>query len=180
MSNATGTVTTTEAMGSGPFIFDVPVKGSTHIYKMGLVAQHSGGYYVPLTASGGGACAGVAQFESDNSSGSDGAKRVRIETERMYAMTNGTSSDAFSDTSVIGAPVYATDDHTAADNSSSATRHCIGAFMGFESDGRVRVFISARYSYLVDTLNQLQLLTDSPANADALRDNIVASLAGLL
>jgi ActR/RegA family two-component response regulator len=107
--------------------------------------------------------------------------RVRVETKRGFAFTNGTAGEAFSETSKYGCPVYATDDHTVADNSSSATRKCVGYFLGMESDGKVRVFVDAGYAYLVDALNALQLLTDTPASADALRDNIVASmLAGLL
>lgn len=164
---------------NGPFTFDVPVKASTAIYKHTLISQHSGGYFVPTTTSGGGCGVGVAQHPVTSTAG-DGSKRVRIETMRAYAFKNGTSGDAFSDTSIIGAPVYATDDTTVADNSASSTLPCIGWFLGFESDGKVRVFMDPGYAYLVNVLNKLQLLTDSPATADALRDNIVTSLAGLL
>lgn len=179
MSNTDVNLDKVPVGGSGPFIFDVAIKGSTHIYDGSLVSQHSGGYAVPTTTSGGGCVIGVAQHEMNNA-GSDGDKRVRIETMRMFAFANGTSTDAFSDISVIGAPVYATDDHTVADNSSSATRKCVGKFMGFEADGKVRVFIDPGFNRMVDVLNALQLLTDSPASADALRDNIVLAMAGLL
>lgn len=182
MSNATANLTSIESMGSGPFVMDLPVKGSTTIYKGTLVAQHSGGYFVPGTTSGAGAAIGVAQAKADNSgSATDGAVRVLVETKRAYAIPNATAGDAFSDTSTIGQPVYMTDDHTAADNSSTATRKCIGYFLGFESDGKVRVFLDPGYAKLVDAMNSLVLLTDTPASADALRDNIVASVAaGLL
>lgn len=180
MSNATANLPNSiEPCGDGPFIADFPVKGSTHIYKGTLIAQHSGGYFVPATTSGGGAAIGVSQHEINNT-GSDGDKRVRVEMMRAYAFPNGTSGDAFSDTSVLGAPVYITDDHTVADNSSSATRKCVGYFLGFESDGKVRVFVDPGYAYLINALNALQLLTNSPANADALRDEIVAAMAALL
>jgi predicted RecA/RadA family phage recombinase len=178
MSNATANQLT-DTLCDGPFIFDLPVKGSTHIYKGTLICQHSGGYAVPLTTSGGGAVIGVAQFEINNT-GSDGDKRVRVETKRGYALKNGAGGDAFSDTSKVGAPVYASDDHTVADNSGSATLPCIGYFLGFEDDGKVRVFVDPGYAFLVNVLNGLQLLTDSPATVDALRDDIVAKMAGLL
>ena len=178
MANSTVNLVT-ETLSDGPFVFDVPVKGSTHIYKGTLISQHSGGYYVPGTTSGGGAAIGVAQHEVNNT-GSDGDKRVRVETKRAYAFVNGTAGDAFSDLSVLGAPVYMSDDHTVADNSSTATRKCIGYFLGFEGDGKVRVFLDPGYAYLVSALNALQLLTDAPATADALRDNIVTAMAGLL
>lgn len=163
----------------GPFCRAVPVKGGTHIYKNTIIAQHSGGYYAPYSVSGTGAGLGIAQFEVNNT-GSDGDKEVVIEHGRVYALANGTSGGAFSATSKYGAPVYASDDHTVADNSATATRACIGWFQGFEEDGRVRVFVDPAYAYLVTALNALTLLTDSPASADALRDNIVSALAGLL
>lgn len=179
MANATANLRL-DSMGDGPFIFDVPVKGSTHIYKGTIIAQHSGGYFVPLTTAGAGAAVGVAEHEVDNS-GSDGDKRVRVECNRMYAFKNGTSGDAFSDTSKIGAPAYATDDNTVADNSNSGANPCVGVFMGFESDGKVRVFLSPGFAFLVNALNaSLRALTDSPATADALRDDIVAKAAAAL
>ena len=173
MANATSNLMP-EAIGTGgPLEVSVPVKGSTHVYKGTSVAQHSGGYFVPTTTAGGGAAMGVAQHEANNT-GSDGDSRVVIETRRLYAFSNATAGDAFSDISVLGAPVYATDDHTVADNSSTATRKCMGWFAGFEADGKVRVFMDPGYAYLVNAINALQLLTDTPATADALRDNIVS------
>jgi hypothetical protein len=179
MSNASAAVKT-DTLGSGPFIFDIPVKASTAIYKGTLIAQHSGGYAVPYSTSGGGCALGVAQHDVA-STAVDGSMRIRIETKRGFCFTNGTSGDAFSETSKYGAPVYATDDHTVADNSNTGVNKCVGWFMGMESDGKVRVFVDAGYAYLIDALNALVLLTDTPSTADALRDNIVASmLAGLL
>ncbi len=180
MTNATAEFTGAEAMGDGPFIFDLPVKASTAIYKGTLICQHSGGYAVPLTTSGGGACTGVAQH-GVASTAVDGSKRIRVETKRAFAFTNGLTTDAFAETSKVGAPVYALDDHTVADNSATATNPCIGYFLGMESDGKVRVFVDPGYAYLITALNTaLILLTDTPATADALRDNIVASIATAL
>lgn len=180
MSNATVNLNDTiKTAGDGPFIPNVPVKGATHIYQGTLIAQHSGGYFVPGTTSGAGAALGVSQHEINNT-GSDGDKRVKFETLRAYALPNGTSTDAFSDTSKFGAPVYMTDDHTAADNSATGTRNCIGWFLGFDADSKVRVYLDPGYAYLINVLNGLQTLSDSPATADALRDAIVAAMAGLL
>lgn len=183
MSNASSNLTSIEPVSTspGPFKASVPVKGSTHIYKGTIVSQHSGGYYVPGTTSGGGGACGIAQHEMNNTSATDGAARVQIEFMRAYAFPNGLTTDAFSDTSVFGAPVYMTDDHTVADNSGSAVNKCIGWFMGFEADGKVRVFLDPGYAYLVNAINALQLLTDTPSTADALRDNIVSVMGtGLL
>ena len=52
--------------------------------------------------------------------------------------------------------------------------------MGFESDGKVRVLVHPGVAFLVQILNGLQTLTNSPASADALRDEIVAVAIGLL
>jgi hypothetical protein len=150
----------------------LPVKGSTHIYKGTLVSQNSSGYVLPYSASGADIAIGVAQHEIDNT-GSDGDKKVAVELHRVYVFSNGAGGDAFAETSLIGQPVYATDDHTVADNSSSATRKCIGFFMGFEADSKVRVLIDPKLAYIV---NALATLTDTPASADALRDNIVAKM----
>ncbi len=89
----------------------------------------------------------------------------------MFAFANGAGGDAFSEASLIGSLVYGTDDHPVADNSATLTRKAVGFFMGMESDGKVRVFVDPCMAAIV---NALQTLTDTPASADALRDNIVA------
>lgn len=172
MANSTVNLIAEAAGDMGPLVAYLPVKGSTHIYKGTLVAQTSGGYLVPYSGAGGGVAVGVAQHECDNT-GSDGAKKCAVEIRRVYVMDNGAGGDAFAETSIIGSPVYGTDDHTLADNSSSATRKCVGFFDGFESDGKVRVLINPALAFIV---NALATLTDTPASADALRDNIVAQM----
>jgi hypothetical protein len=172
MANATDNLIPETAGDTGPMVLNLPVKGTTHIYKGTLVAQNASGYALPYSASGALVAIGVAQHEQNNT-GSDGDKRVAVESHRIYVFANGAGGDAFADTSPIGAPAYATDDHTVADNSSSATRKCVGFFMGFEADGKVRVLINPSLAYLI---NALATLTDTPASADALRDNIVASM----
>jgi hypothetical protein len=162
-------------VGKEGYIFDLPIKASTHIYEGTLVSQlTSGGYLVPYSTASSEHAVGVAQHEQDNSSGSDGDKRVRVESKRAFAFTNGATSDAFSDVSFIGAPVYATDDHTVAKTSNSGARKPVGFFMGFEADGKVRVYIDPPLARLYAVL---MALTDAPATADALRDNIVAGAA---
>lgn len=174
MSNATAALNT-ETLGDGPFIFDLPVKATKKIYRGTLVSQLTAdGYVVPYSTASSGVAIGVAQHDADNSAAgaSDGDKRVRIETKRAYALTNGTAGDAFSEASLIGSVVYASDDHTVADNSNSGARKAVGFFLGMESDGKVRVFVDPMAAVIVDTL---KTLTDAPATADALRDNIVAA-----
>ncbi len=89
----------------------------------------------------------------------------------MFAFANGTAGDAFSEATPIGAVAYGTDDHTVAKTSNTQTRKAVGFFMGMESDGKVRVYVNPVLAFIVDALSSL---TDTPATADALRDNIVA------
>ncbi len=170
MSNASANIITDTVGGPGPFTFDLPVDGGSHIYKGTLVCQLTAtGAVVPYSTASSGVAIGVAQHESNNT-GSDGATRILVETKRCYAFTNGTAGDAFSEASLIGSLVYGTDDHTVADNSNSVARKAVGFFMGMESDGKVRVFVDPCLANIVD---MLQTLTDTPATADALRDDIV-------
>lgn len=181
MANATTNIITETVGGPGPFTFDLPVDGGAHVYKGTLVSQLTAtGAVVPYSTSSSSVCIGVAQHEADNSSGSDGNKRVLIESKRCYALKNGTSGDAFSEASIIGSVVYGSDDNTVADNSSSGTRKAVGFFMGMESDGKVRVFVDPPAARLVDALQALTALTDSPATADALRDNIVSAVSAVI
>lgn len=159
--------------GAGPFAFDLPVDAGSKVFTGSLCTQLTAtGMVVPYSTAAAGPAVGVAQHAADNSASgtSDGDKRVRIETKRMYAFDNGAGGDAFSEASLIGSVVYGSDDHTVADNSNSLARKPVGFFYGMESDGKVRVFVDPAMASIVAAL---QALTDTPATADALRDNIV-------
>lgn len=174
MANTTVNLITETVGGPGPFHFHLPVDGGTKIYRGVLVTQLTAtGCIVPYSTASAGVVVGVAQDEADNTSGADGAKRCVVQSHRVFAFTNGAGGDAFAETSMIGSVVYGTDDHTVADNSSSGTRKPVGFFMGMEADGKVRVRIDPPLAFVVAVLLGL---TDSPATADALRDNIVAGL----
>lgn len=163
------------SFGAEGFLYDLPVAAAVHIYMGTLVAQlTASGYVVPFSTAASEHAVGVATHEQDNSAGANGAKRVRVESHRIYAFANGAGGDAFADTDFIGAPVYASDDHTVAKTSQVGTLKPIGTFRGFEADGKVRVFIDAAFGRMVAALGSL---TDSPATADALRDNLVAKFA---
>lgn len=157
--------------GPGPFQFDLPVDGGSKVFKGSLCTQLTAtGMIVPYSTASAGVAVGVAQHAADNTSGADGALRVRVETKRVFVFDNGAGGDAFSEASLIGSVVYGTDDHTVADNSDSLARKAVGFFMGMESDGKVRVFVDPCLASIVDAL---QTLTDAPATPDALRDDIV-------
>jgi hypothetical protein len=174
MSNATSNLVRV-TVGKEGYIFDLPVKAAVHIYEGTLVSQlTSGGMLVPFSTASSEHAVGVAQHEQDNTAGADGAKRVRVESKRMFAFTNGAGGDAFADTDLIGLPVFATDDHTVAKTSSTGTRKPVGFFFGFEADGKVRVFVDPPLARIYAAMG---ILTDTPATADALRDNLVAAFA---
>lgn len=174
MANSTANLVREPIGGPGPFNFDLPVAASTRIYEGILVSQLTAtGGLVPYSTASSGVCVGVSQHEADNTGGSLGAKRCVVESKRLYAFKNGTSTDAFSEATLIGTVVFGVDDNTVADNSNGGTRKAVGFFFGMESDGKVRVFIDPTLAFVVSAL---QTLTDSPATADALRDNIVLNL----
>lgn len=176
MSNLTSdAIVNPVGSGAGPFQFDLPVKATAKVFLGSLCTQlTASGMVVPYSTASAGVVVGVAQHAADNtaSGASDGDVRVRVESKRMFALDNGTSGDAFADTDLIGSVVYGTDDHTVAKTSNSAARKPVGFFFGFETDGKVRVFIDPAMASIVAAL---LALTDTPASADALRDNIVAS-----
>ena len=195
MSNSTVNLDT-KTVGKEGRIVHMPVDAASHIRKGTMVAQLTGtGMLVPGSTASSGPCIGVATHESDNtaSGASDGDTRCAIETERVFVFDNGSNTDACSEATLLGAPVYMYDDHTVYDNDASGTLKRAGYFMGMEPDGKVRVLIVAAgapavagdvgaltYAAVAGTANTtLEAMadpTDAPATADALRDDIVANL----
>lgn len=146
MSNATSAI---QLGGIGPEgrRVNFPVDGGTVIYEGTMVAQLvATGMLVPASTAGAGPAIGKATHTSDNSAGSDGDKRCVVEMDRIYAITNGSSTDAFSEASPLGSPVYALDDHTGADNDNSGTLQQCGTFEGMEADGKIRVRMSPEHA----------------------------------
>lgn len=173
MANATDNIIH-EAFGPAGLQFHLPVAAATRLFEGTLVSQLSAsGYVTKYSTALTGPCIGVAQHEANNTSGGAGDKRIKVESRRLFAFTNGTAGDAFSEATLIGTVVYGVDDQTVADNSNSGARTAVGFFCGMEADGKVRVFIDPMLATIVHALKSL---TDSPATADALRDNIVAVL----
>lgn len=120
--------------------FHVPANTGASIYAGTMVAQLvSSGLLVAATTAGAGPAIGKATHTVTSATA---GQRVLIETDRIYLFTNGLTTDAFSDASIIGAPAYALDDHTVADNDNSGTLQQCGTFQGMESDGKVRVLMS--------------------------------------
>lgn len=143
MANVSSDINTAIKIGQDGRRFQVPVKGTTSIWKNTLVSQMiATGMLVPFGTAGAGPAIAYATHGSDNSAGSDGATRCIVETDCIVRLSNGTSTDAFSEASAIGAPVYGADDHTGYDNDNSGTLQQCGTFQGMESDGKIRVKLS--------------------------------------
>ncbi len=172
-------------------IFHLPVDGGSHIYEGTMVSQLTAtGMLVPGATSASGPCIGVATHETNNA-GSDGDTRCAVETERVFIFATGLTTDACTEATLIGSPVYMYDDHTVYDNDASGTLKRAGYFMGMEPNGDVRVLIVPTVAPAVaaaptaltftavagtanTTLEALANPTDTPGTADALRDDLVA------
>jgi hypothetical protein len=140
MSNSTSEIPL-GGFGQGGRRFHVPVKTGQAIYTGTMVAQQlSDGLLVPATVAGAGPVIGKAvQTILSATAG----QRCLVETDRSYALSNGAGGDAFSESSLIGSPAYAFDDHTVYDNDATGTLQKCGVYEGMEADGKVRVKLSS-------------------------------------
>lgn len=195
MSNST-VPRVVESVGQGGRDITLPVDGGSVIVRGTLVAQLATGCLVPGSTASSGPAVGVSMQDADNTSGADGALRCKVHTDKIFLFPNGLTTDACSEATPMGAPVYMHDDHTVYDNDASGTLKRAGYFAGMEpgSGGKVRVFVTCfgaagavaaapaalTFNLVVGTANSaLQALpdpTDTPATADALRDDLVATL----
>jgi hypothetical protein len=141
MSNSTVNLVL-KPIGEGGRLIDLPVDGGAHIYTGTMVSQLTAtSMLVPGSTASSGPCVGVATHEVDNSAGSDGDKRCRVYTGKVFAMANGSTTDACSEATALFSRVYMADDHTVYDNDASGTLKPAGRFIGMEPDGTVRVFV---------------------------------------
>jgi hypothetical protein len=170
MANATNSLQITTVGGPGPFNFDLPVKGTTKVYKGTLGSQLTATrMLVPYSTAASGVVVGVIQHDADNLLGADGAKRAVVESNRMFEFAGaGFTGDAV----MIGSVVYGVDDNTVSASSAAGTRKPVGFYYGTQENGNARVLVNPSVALIVAAL---QGLADTPATADALRDAIVAA-----
>lgn len=143
MSNSTSDIDLA-GIGQEGRRFHIPVKTGQTIYEGTMVAQQiADGLLVPATAAGTWPAIGKATHKITSATA---GQRMLVETDRIYLFTNGTSTDAFSEASLIGSPAYAADDHTVYDNDNAGTLQQCGTFQGMEADGKVRVKMSPDYA----------------------------------
>lgn len=96
-------------------IISVKVKGSTTIYKGGLVVDKDTGYAEPGDDGSGYIFLGVAVEKVDNSSGSDGDVRVRIYKTGTYQYVKATAVQTD-----LGVAMYVHDDQTVGTSSTNS------------------------------------------------------------
>lgn len=166
----------------------LPVKATTQVYEGAMVSQPSGAC-APATAGNSTApVKGVAEHDQLGGA-ADGDARISLMTDQIFIFPAGVAAPT--DATVYGSPLYAETDHTVGTSSSSGTLPVAGEFRGLEDDGRVRVYIGATaartaidpgaltFAAVAGTANQtLEAVADpadSPATADALRDDLVAN-----
>lgn len=122
--------------------FHLPVNTGATIYAGTMVAQLvATGLLVAATTAGAGPAIGKATHDVIAATA---GQRCLVETDRIYALTNGAGGDAFSEATPIGAPVFAADDNSVADNDSNGTRQPCGTYQGLEEDGTVLVYMTTK------------------------------------
>lgn len=120
----------------------LPVAGGSHIFEGTMVAQlASTNMLVPGSTASSGPAIGVATHEVDATNSSDSDKRCKVRFGTVFEYTNGTNTDACSETTPLFSVVYMGDDHTIFDNDGGATLKPAGRFMGMTDDGKVKVFV---------------------------------------
>lgn len=105
-----------------------PVVASDIIYRGALVKVNAAGYLAPCAAEAGAVFAGVAYEKKDNSSGSAGDLKCRVQVEGLFEMTGAGLSQ-----SDVGSLVFATDDDLIT----------LSEIAGSQVVGRIKRFVSA-------------------------------------
>lgn len=165
MSNSTVNIQT-KGYGDGRVI-ELPVDGGSHIYAGTMVAQlNATKQLVPATTASSGHVVGVAVDESDNSAGSDGAKRVKVTVDRIFAFANGEGEgNVASESTPVGTPLYADDDHTLGTDSNNGAKPLAGFFAGMQADGKVKAYIGE--SALIGAIRSLDSRLSVDESVDA-------------
>ena len=120
-----------------------PVDGGSRIFPGSMVASlNATGQMVAGTTAASGRCVGIACHDIDATLVADGVCQLKFETNRDFLLTNGLTTDAFSDASQPGSSAWMIDDNSVADNDGGATRQLAGIFLGMDPSGKVRIHIS--------------------------------------
>ena len=121
-------------------ILELPVAGSTKIYKGSLVALNTSGYAVPGADTASFIFAGVAMEQADNSgSATNGAETVRVYRKGIFSFA--ASGMAITN---VGTAVFIVDDQTVGLAATTTNDIACGKIADFESATEVWVDIDQR------------------------------------
>ncbi len=121
-------------------LLELPVAGSTKIYKGSLVALNTSGYAVPGADTANFIFAGVAHEQADNSgSATNGAKTVRVLGKGIFSFA--ASGMAITN---VGTAVFIVDDQTVGLAATTTNDIPCGKIADFESATEVWVDIDQR------------------------------------
>ncbi|MBM4302074.1 MAG: hypothetical protein FJ121_11240 [Deltaproteobacteria bacterium] len=107
---------------------EYPVAANTKIYAGSLVCINAAGYAAPAADTIGYRFAGVALEQVDNSSGSNGGKNVKLRRAGVFEFDAGSISQ-----DMVGAAMYAADDHTFDDAAGPANDIKVGLLVKYVS-----------------------------------------------
>jgi predicted RecA/RadA family phage recombinase len=107
---------------------EFPVAAATKIYAGSMVCTNAGGFAAPAADVIGFRFVGVAMEQADNSAGADGAETVRLRRVGVFDFDAAALTQAR-----VGDPVYAVDDHTAADTTGVTNHIKVGTLAKFVS-----------------------------------------------
>ncbi len=116
---------------------EFPVAASTTIYAGSLVCGNAAGYAVPASDTAGLKFLGVALEKVDNTSGSNGAKKVRVRRTGVFEFNAASITPA-----MLGDPMYAKDDNTFDDAAGCTNDIKIGVLVKYVSDTKGWIDIS--------------------------------------
>lgn len=136
MSNLSGGGIPPQPYGEGGRKVVLPVKANAQIYEGAMVAQISGACCTANTANAGNVV-GVAEHDALGGS-ADGSVRISVLTDRVFVFKAGTAAPT--DATPYGAQLFAEDDNSVGTGGLGANEQEAGRFVGFEDDGRVRVY----------------------------------------
>lgn len=114
-----------------PTLLSLPMAASTIIYEGTMVASDASGNAVPATASAALKLWGLAESQVDNSTGSAGAKRVRIRPGVFPMNNSGAGADQIT-AADVGKYCYAADDNVVALTSNGGLRPLAGVVFPFD------------------------------------------------
>lgn len=114
-------------------LIEPPVAAATRIYVGAMVAINAAGLAVPGATSATLKCVGTALNYADNTQGTAGAIRVKVD-KRVARLANSAAADAIT-LADVGSDCYMVDDQTVAKTHATNTRSRAGKVFDVDADG---------------------------------------------